>query len=210
MGILKNMKWKFLIMRMFKSLQIFFANLRRTVGIYPRLKTHDRQVLEKKILPFFATSDFHKTILFVGCEWYTKYYRHFFSHKNYWTIDIDPSKAQYGANQHICDAFQNIHQHFKDESLDLIVCNGVFGWGLNEKKEIEQAYQNAYSCLKEEGILVVGWNNIPEVKPCVLGNYAMSIGFEHYVFPALNASNYPTYSKLEHVFDFYIKRKKNT
>lgn len=147
------MKWKFLIIRALKRLRIFFANLQLVMGFYPRLKIPDRKVLEEKIFPFFAASNFYKTVLFVGCEWYTKYYEVFFSHKVYWTIDIDPSKAQYGAHRHICDAFQNIHQYFTDESLDLIICNGVFGWGLNEKKEIEQAYKNAYACLKEEGVL---------------------------------------------------------
>src|SRR5882724_8239237 len=55
-------------------------------GLNLHLNTDDRRVLEKVILPYFASQSEFLRILFVGCDWYTKPYGKYFKEKEYWTI----------------------------------------------------------------------------------------------------------------------------
>src|SRR6516165_8978951 len=120
----------------------FFFRLIREIkslfGVESYLRNEDRRVLEQVIFPSFLEADRYGDILFVGCHWYTQGYNKRFEErkKNYWTIEIRPAMRKYGAKQHIVDAMQNIGKHFKPDSLDLILCNGVFGWGLDARPDV--------------------------------------------------------------------------
>jgi hypothetical protein len=48
--------------------------------IYSQLE--DRRLLERVIFPYFIKNESYKSILFVGCEWYTERYNRFFEEKN--------------------------------------------------------------------------------------------------------------------------------
>src|ERR1700748_2231981 len=102
------------------------------VGVYFYIKTEDRRVLEDRILPAIARSPDVQSVLFIGCEWYTRGYRRILGKRNYWTMEIVPEKRKFGAKQHVVDSAENIALHFKPESFDFILCNGVIGWGLDE------------------------------------------------------------------------------
>jgi hypothetical protein len=167
---------------------------------------HDRQVLEKKIFPYFINHrEFHR-ILFVGCEVYTQHYDQFFSEKEYWTLEIDPNKQQYGAEKHIVAPLREIDQYFGENSLDLILCNGVFLVGaMDDREEAEASFGKCFRCLRSGGLLMVGWNDTPEFRPYPIAQSQVLKRFEPYVFPPLASTQYLSRTTHKHTFNFYLK-----
>jgi SAM-dependent methyltransferase len=181
--------------------------IKKLFGIYSYLNTSDRQVLQTKILPYFAQRSEFFNILFVGTAWYTEGYKITFKQKNYWTIEIDPSLAKHGARNHLIDSIENVDIYFQSNELDVIICNGVFGWGLNQKPNIENTFTKCFNLLREGGILVLGWNDIPERRPILLEESQALNLFKPFVFPPLSTSRYLTATENNHTFSFYIKQK---
>jgi SAM-dependent methyltransferase len=170
------------------------------------LFSDSRYIIEAKVIPYFVARPEYKNILFVGCAWFTRFYsKEYFSNKNYWTIDIDPQRAKYGSKQHIIDSVSNLHKHFPPNYFDLIICTGVFGWGLNEKSEVDRAFSNCFECLRPEGIFILGWNDIPERKPFPLEECQSLAKFKPYIFTPLSSSQYLTTSPRRLTLNFYSK-----
>ena len=168
---------------------------------------HERYILEQKIIPYFANRKEVVKVLFVGCGSYTKHYQRWFRNQEYRTIDINPLKRIYGAKNHITDSMSNLKHHFKPNDLDLIICNGVFGWGLNEKQDVEEAFAACFECLGDGGVLIIGWDDTPETKPFPLETCESLNQFQPYLFPPLNTSQYINSSdeNNHHVYNFYFK-----
>jgi SAM-dependent methyltransferase len=184
------------------------ADIKGMFGVESYLQLEDRRVLEQVMLPYFLQEDAYRDVLFVGCGWYTKgYNRHFEEKKNYWTVDINPWRKRYGAKQHIVDGLQHLDKHFSPGVLDLILCNGVFGWGLDEKADVEQAFRACRDCLREDGVLVIGWNDIEERRPFALAECQSLRAFQPFVFPPLGTSEYLTDTSYRHTYTFYIKQR---
>jgi hypothetical protein len=173
------------------------------------INTQDRQVLEQLILPFFAKNSKYNQILFVGTEKYTWHYKKIFREKEYWTIEPRFLNKLYGAKQHIIGYLDQIDRYFSKNTLDVIICNGVLGYGLNDPKEIESSFEKCYRCLKENGILVIGWNNIKEWSFLPLEKYKSIQKFEHFYFEPLKTSKYETKTPNCHTYSFYIKTSGN-
>ncbi len=173
------------------------------------LDTVDRRVLEKDIIPYFIQQEDFQKLLFVGCGSYTKHYEKWFQHKQeYWTIDINPFKKLYGAKRHIIDSSSNLTFYFPENSLDLIICNGVFGHGLDDKEEVEKAYGSCYQCLREGGVLIIGWDDAPSSKPFPLESCESINKFKPYFFSPLGTSLFvnPKDESDKHKYNFYMKK----
>jgi SAM-dependent methyltransferase len=195
----------------FKEFPWFYTFMRTQVpwlGKYVRFNFPDRILLEDTILPYFAAQSNLQKILFVGCEWYTKPYENYFKGKEYWTLEIDASKSKYGAQNHIADILQNLSNYVQDNYFDLIISNGVFGWGLNTKPDTEESFAQCFKCLHPDGILVFGWNDTPDFRPFpVLEECENLRKFESYYFPPLATAQYLTpNTPMRHTFNFYIKK----
>ena len=130
-----------------------------------RITSHDRLVLEEVILPYFAKDMSCQKLLFVGCAAYTQWYEEFFQHKEYWTIDPKKVKRQYGSKRHIIDSIAHIGRYVTKGYFDVILINGVIGFGLNRIDEVEQAIDACYEVLARQGILLVGWNDTAQRRP---------------------------------------------
>ena len=167
--------------------------------------TPDRTVLENAILPFYQLSPDHNHIVFVGCDWYTAGYARLFAHKALWTIDIDPRKGRYGAPHHLVAPMKNIAYQFAPASVDLVLCNGVIGWGLDTKAECEASIAAAASVLRPGGHLVIGFNDRPPHVPVRLEDIEALDAFEPFTFEPLSASEHRVDHELCHVFRFYRK-----
>jgi SAM-dependent methyltransferase len=171
--------------------------------------SEDRRVLERIIIPYFLDESDFCNILFVGCHWYTKGYNRWFEQKkkNYLTIEIDPSHRRYGAKQHIVDGLQNIAKHCKPGSLDLIICNGVFGWGLDDRRDIETAFEGCFDSLRDGGALVIGWDDVEQHRPFRLEECQSLRQFQPFVFPPLASANFVTDTSYRHTYSFFTKPK---
>jgi SAM-dependent methyltransferase len=172
---------------------------------YEREEFEDRDVLERIIIPFILSSYNPEAILDIGREDYQHFYNQFFHDRELWTIDIDPEMKQYGATNHITDDICNIRNHFKGNYFNFILMNGVFGWGLNDNDKIEKTFNSIYEILKPGGILVLGWNDVPDLTPIPLEEIKSLKKLDPFYFKPLKAAKFKAKTG-EHTYNFYIKK----
>lgn len=176
------------------------------LGRIDRLPTRDRQLLEQTILPHYAARADVERVLFVGCAWYTRTYADLFPQATFITLEPNPRRARYGAAHHIVDGLERLDRYVSPGTLDLIVCNGVFGWGLDAHADCERAFDACHLALRPHGELVLGWNDVPAHKPCDPRTLASLRRFEPVRFaPADEASRWYAGTDNRHVFDFLRK-----
>lgn len=170
-----------------------------------QLYSADRKVFERTILPHYAGGDRYRRVLFVGCERYTQQYAALFKGKDYWTIEPDDRKRPFGSEQHhIVAGLERLGEFAPPGTFDAILCNGVFGWGLDRPEQSEAAVDACWSRLAPGGEFVVGWNDVPEHAPVPLHTIPSMAKFEPLVFAPLGVARYPVpNTPLRHVFDFY-------
>ena len=181
-------------------------SIKTAVGIDSYLQTEDRRVLEQMIFPYFMNNSALNDIVFVGCDWYTRGYNAWFREKHYCTIELDPSKRKYGAPHHIVDGLQNISRHMSPDTVDAIICNGVFGWGLNQSADVDKAVWGCHEVLRPGGLLVIGVDGVEERRPEALERSHALLAFEPFVFPALGTADYVTDTPYRHRFIFFRKQ----
>jgi SAM-dependent methyltransferase len=176
--------------------------LRTAVGLPTSLDTEDRRLLERDILPWFAGQDRIQRILFVGCDWYTRHYERVFAHRDYWTMESLADRRRYGARQHVTDSVTNVKAHFPDRHFDLILFNGVLGWGLHDVNDAHAALRALPDLLAPGGLLLVGWNDTAERR--VLDPEELPL-VTRWTFPPWGVSRRALPDAGRHVFDFYIR-----
>ena len=170
-----------------------------------RRPSADRQYLEHEVLPALARRADVRCVLFVGCARYTRHYEAMFTNAEYWTMDPDPRRQRWGARRHILDRLERLGRHRPEASFDLIVCNGVLGWGLNERDAAEAAFAACHAALRPGGTLIVGWNDIRPhnaVRPDSLRSLRR---FHRAPVGAGRAPQVRIGVPHRHVFDFYRK-----
>ncbi len=186
----------------------FFEKMARKLVKYNidlGIATPDRALLEQKILPFFAADADYQSVLFVGCEWYTRQYNGIFKERDYYTMEMDGALAPYGADQHIIDKIENIQNHFKTNQLDLVLCNGVYGWGLNAQADIEKAFHGIYESLRPGGIFMLGWNDAEGHRPVPLSIIESLKRFNTWSQSPLDTDSFVANVKTGHTYNFYQK-----
>ena len=179
--------------------------LRNAVGLSNRLRSADRDVLEKIILPAYAQLPGTHKVLFVGSDWFTHHYEKLFPGQEYWTLDPDPWKRRFGARRHIVAGLESLDAHFAEGHFDVIVCNGVFGWGLNERADCERAFLNCFTRLRVGGHFMLGWNDVAAHLPLPLDSLASLARFNREPLPALGTAQFMADADTRHRFDFYVK-----
>jgi SAM-dependent methyltransferase len=162
-------------------------------------------MLEEIILPYFAKDRRYRTILFVGCAAYTQWYEELFQHQEYWTIDPKRVKRQYGSKRHVTASIAHIGRYVTKDYFDLIIINGVIGFGLNRPEAIEQALEACYDVLAPRGILLIGWNDTVQRAPLDIRTTQALGKFREYAFAPLQVCHYRTEGSQHHTFSFYRK-----
>lgn len=178
----------------------FFRGL---AGLNTALSTPDRQVLDRVILPALLTERSYRRVIFVGCDWYTRHYEAMFSNHDYWTVEVDPARARFGAAQHLIAPMIQIGNHFPKGSVDLIICNGVIGWGLNDPSEIDASLAACAEALRPGGVLLLGWNDIPEKRVVALDAVRALRAFGPFAIAGQTVFRTATYNR--HTFSLYQK-----
>lgn len=123
----------------------------------------DRRLLRDEILPVLAADASNQRILSVGVAWYTKDYAKSFSSKSFTTLDLDPARASFGGAPHVVGDVRDLERHFHAfDPFDVILLNGVIGYGLDRADDVDRALRACAACLRSNGTLVIGVN---EEKP---------------------------------------------
>jgi SAM-dependent methyltransferase len=170
------------------------------------LPTTDRLVLELEIFQHYQSQPFIEDVLFVGCDADTAHYeKSYFGNKRFVTLEPNPANRKFGATHHVEAVLQDLGQHFPEGAFDLIICNGVIGFGLDEPETCEAAFAQCHYGLREGGQLLVGWNDLPARAHCPPDRIRSLSRFHKYRFPPLGAWRYRTDTAYRHVFDFYMK-----
>ena len=175
------------------------------------LRTEDRRVLEQIIFPYYASRPDVHTVLFVGCQWYTSHYnrKHFPAHE-YWTIEPDAEARRFGARRHVVAPLEQLDAHFPENFFDLIICNGVYGFGLDAPEHCETALAHCYSRLRPGGTLVFGWTDVPARTPVPLESISSLQRFAKAGSSPLGGWRYVTNTPYAHTYDFYTRPAKDT
>jgi hypothetical protein len=162
-------------------------------------------ILEQVILPSFVSTITIQKVLFVGCAAYTEQYKEIFREKEYWTIDPKRVKKKYGSERHIVDSIAKIERYITKNYFDVIIMNGVIGFGLNRIGDIERAINACYATLASQGILLVGWNDTARRIPIDIRAIHALGNFRQYYFEPLQACHYRTEGSQRHTLSFYQK-----
>ncbi len=118
-----------------------------------------RIALVNEILPAYARMG--GRILWIGCRRYTKEYGPLLSRHGgeCWTTDIEAAHAEWGeAGRHFtCDVVE-IDKLIASQAFDSVLCNGVFGFGVDSRASQLAALKAMSGILKPGGRLLLGWN----------------------------------------------------
>lgn len=140
-------------------------------------KPKDRELLEDVVLPHYAADSKAKTVVFVGVRQYNVASHALFRGKRYATFDPDPAMAPFGAPEHHVEGIERIGAHFEDGSVDVIVMNGVLGFGLDDVHAANEALAACRRALGVGGHLVLGVNPEKPSCPPLDALEALSTGF---------------------------------
>ena len=165
----------------------------------------DRVFLEEVILPFFRNDKEIRSVLWVGADWYTKPYEKFFRGKEYWTLEIDPSKKRFGSKRHVIAPLSRLEEFAGGPTFDAILCNGVFyPGGIDTREEAEASLLACFRTLKPGGWLVLGLDEAREFKPLFPPAETEALGkFTPTIFPPIGQAKHSTDTEYRHVYEFY-------
>jgi SAM-dependent methyltransferase len=209
MGMPPDRRWR-LVVAFFTEYGYLERFVRRRLRLPTPLDSHDRRVLEQIIFPGYVADPAVKRVLFVGCDNYTAHYeRRFFANCEYWTLEPNAEMRRYGAKlRHVVAPLEELEKHFPECHFDLIICNGVYGWGLNTAEQCEAAFSQCHRCLSSGGHLLIGWDDVPTHKDrasVLLPELASLARFEKFRFPELGTWQYVTDTPYRHIYEFFRK-----
>ncbi len=190
---------------MLKTIKRHIKDILISLGFRLPMRTDDRRVLETIIFPWISNEPGFKKMLFVGCDWYTAHYHELLPNGEVWTMDYDPAKARYGSRFHKIGAAQDVADLYPTGTFDVIICNGVLGWGLNDINDIEKAFEAMNAVLVPSGLFVLGWNDITRCRPVELDSINSLKMFDKFVFPPLGADCHLTATPNRHTYSFFRK-----
>ncbi len=169
----------------------------------------DRKIFEGDIVPYFTGKAEVRRVLDVGCEWYNLHHARLFRGVEYHTIDVNPAHAKFGARRHVTGSFLDAAAFFPRHHFDLVLLNGVFGWGVNGADEVVVAVEVIEHILRPGGYVVVGWNDTDANRPGAIPSEVFGEGFSQVVLPELGWSHLAD-RESRHIFEFYRRQARVT
>ncbi|GEM_PF-975569 len=179
------------------------------MGLEFPLKSANRIFLESSIFQYinqaYGGKQPRNNGLFIGCDKRSWHYPKVLDLELH-TIDIEKKKALYGNyKHHIVGSATELERYYDPESFEVIIGNGLIGFGMNAPEQCEQFLKGVALLLKSEGLFVIGFNDGPEFvsfKVKAATNYQL---FEEFV-PENFGLTKSTYQFGDHTFVFLKKR----
>jgi SAM-dependent methyltransferase len=100
---------------------------------------------------------------------------------------------------------QELDRHLAPGSVDVIVANGVYGFGIDDRAALGAAFAAAHAVLRPGGTLVLGWNDVAALAPFDPEPVALASGFVRSAAHPLGAWRTATATPLRHTFDAYAR-----
>jgi SAM-dependent methyltransferase len=185
-------------------------------GLIPRLRivvpivNADRDFLENRIFAFLVDDATVKTVLFAGVELYTWHYAKYLKGKQFCTIDIDSNKAPFGSKDgHTVGSVTQLSTFYDRDYFDVVILNGLIGYGLNSKQDVDRALAESFAILRPGGLMIIGWNNTPEHLDFVLEGLEAYQLYDKYIPErlSLTSNRIEANASNKHTFDFLTKPK---
>jgi hypothetical protein len=134
-----------------------------TLGVEFPLKSENRLFLENQIFALlnarFKQHTGRARCLFIGTDKRSWHYPKCLD-ADFFTLEIEPKKAIYGnRGQHTIGSATELLQHYAPRSFDTIIANGLIGFGMNQLQDCEALLAGAHAVLKDDGLLVLGYND---------------------------------------------------
>ncbi|NCA10735.1 class I SAM-dependent methyltransferase [bacterium] len=174
-------------------------------GIDIRRLRPDRRLLERRIFPWLLAQPECDRLLFVGCAWYTQHYPRIFAGREFWTLECDPRLARFGGPRHVVGTCARVSEHFAAASLDVVICNGVYGFGLDDAATLAATIHGFRKVLRPNGLLVFGWNNVPGNDPLGLERLDCFEGFRPLVGGPCGGGRHEVPGRSRHTFEFLTR-----
>lgn len=165
-------------------------------------RSPDRATLRTILLPAFSH---YSPLLWIGCRRYTKSCYAELEQRGAicWTMDIDPDAAEWGrSGRHVVGNLLKVDGLFPPHYFHAILCNGVFGFGINELADQQLAVRAMRRVIKPHGILLLGWNTDKTGDPVESG--LLEPLFEHSGLPGIEARI--EVEACTHVYDVFHAR----
>ncbi len=119
-----------------------------------------RLFMQTALLPALVAAG-RRRMLFVGARGYNRpFYRACESARiAVWSLDYDPAAAMTGAPEgHFVGDIRKVDQLVGDLRFDVIVFNGVLGWGIDSVPDALLALKAMAKIAQAGAIIVIGWN----------------------------------------------------
>lgn len=128
-----------------------------------RLHAPNRYFLEQSIFGHInemsAQSAGGVKTLFVGIDKHNWHYPRLLD-AEFHSLDIEERKAVYGQpGRHWTGSATRMAAHYGDNVFDVVVANGLLGFGINEAEECQRLLEHCEAVLKPGGLLVLGYND---------------------------------------------------
>jgi len=108
-----------------------------------------------------------KSCLFIGVDWYNQYIWKKYDEVDWITLDANEDNSKYGSFNHkTVELPLYSSTFFEGKKFDVIYFNGVYGWGLNNCKDLNSTFYQLQSLLNDKGRIIFGYNDTPERNPC--------------------------------------------
>jgi hypothetical protein len=186
-----------------RSVRESFLKTGWSLGLYT---PPDRAMLDT-ILGHYAGSERYRHVLFVGVKVYNRHLPAMFAGKSFATMDPNPENARFGGDPHWVDVLEHLDRHAEADAFDLIVMNGVIGFGLDAPKNVESALVQVHRALRADGDLLLGINERIPTHVDLRSVEAMTL-FRPKAFPPLGASRHQIVTPFReetHTFEFWEK-----
>jgi hypothetical protein len=174
------------------------------------LKSADRAFLEQEIFAKLLMQGRYCRILFAGVEIYTCHYARLFRQKEFHTIDWESQKAIYGnRGLHQVGSVCHLDGYYDNDYFDTVLFNGLVGYGLNSRVDVDLALAQAHNVLNDDGLLIIGWNNTQSHLDFSLEDLPSYKLFQKHIPTVLGLESHriAISSDNNHTFDFLSKKR---
>ncbi|SSW62958.1 hypothetical protein [Achromobacter agilis] len=182
------------------------------LGMDFRLRAANRQFLEESVFGYInrmaAEARCPVKTLFVGIDKHNWHYPRLLN-TEFHSLDIEARKAVYGQpGRHWTGSAIRMAEYYGGNVFDVVVANGLLGFGIDEAGGCRQLLENCEAVLKPGGLLVLGYNDRADRAPYPV--LPMALGLFDAFTPPIPSVAGPLHridDPFQHAFLFLLKRR---